>query len=95
LNIHNPFPFRLKGDNIILPQHYRYEIENLVFDSLDKRILHAKNSMAFRGPEWPVRPKEHITLFTVGGSTTECFYLFDGDDWPARLQSKLRASCLS
>ena len=89
LRIYNPFPFRLKGDRIILPAGENYEIVNTLFPELEDTIRHRKNSMGFRGPEFP--EDISFSMLTVGGSTTECFYLSDGLDWPARLSDRLKS----
>lgn len=87
----DPFPQRLHGDRIVLPQSIRYFIENDHNPRLDQRVVHTKNSLGFRGPELPWNGSA-LTLFAVGGSTTECFYLGDGDDWPSRLMGHLSTS---
>jgi lysophospholipase L1-like esterase len=36
-----------------------------------------------RGPEIPGDdPDSYLSMIVIGGSSTECFYLSDGDDWP-------------
>lgn len=90
LRIYNPFNFRVRGDRIILPANMEYVIENPDYPQLDDRIVHRKNSIGFRGPEPPDVWEAHHTAIVVGGSTTECFYLNDGKDWPAVVQQRLR-----
>ena len=93
LRFYNPFSFRMRGNTIVLPVNQTYIIEdpNLqVFDKLDKRVTHTKNSLGFRGPEPPADFAEHLTIVTVGGSTTECFYLSDGETWPAIVEGSLK-----
>jgi len=93
LRFYNPFGFRIKGDNIVLPVGMRYEIENQgAYPGLDDRIIHLKNSLGFRGPEPPPDPERRLSILTVGGSTTECFYLSEGKTWPDVLASRLEAS---
>ncbi len=89
LRIYNPFPFRVKGDEIVLPQFMNYRIEDVALPGLDPVVVHNKNSMGFRGPEWPANADKALTIFAVGGSTTECFYLSDGKDWPNVLGDEL------
>lgn len=89
LRVFNPYPTRLKGDKIILPVNQRYEIQNTFIPTLDSNIIHTKNSLGFRGPEPPQNFKDYITIITVGGSTTECFYLSDSCDWPSVMSSEL------
>lgn len=90
LRVYNPFPMRIKGDEIVLPIHQKHVVINTKTDKLDRKIIHRKNSMGFRGPEPPKSFQAYTTLITVGGSTTECYYLSDGKDWPAQLQKRLR-----
>lgn len=85
LRLFNPFGFRLKGDEILLPAGQTYKIERHSFTRLAPVIRHTKNSLGFRGQEPPADPEAVLGLITVGGSTTECFYLSDGTTWPDRL----------
>jgi lysophospholipase L1-like esterase len=92
LRFHNPFGFRMRGNTLVLPTNQTYTIEdrNLVaFDKLDKRVTHTKNSLGFRGPEPPAAFADYLTIVTIGGSTTECFYLSDNQTWPAVLDNLL------
>ena len=91
LRVYNPFETRVRGDRIVLPAGKRYAFNNPAIPGLDPRIVHTKNSLGFRGPEPPPAGLEAVlSVVTVGGSTTECFYLSDGRDWPAVLQDSLR-----
>jgi lysophospholipase L1-like esterase len=90
LRIYNPIPQRIKWDKIILPIKYKYKINNINNKKLDKNIVHTKNSLGFRGPEIPPNFKDYLTIIALGGSTTECFYLSDGNDWPSILERKLK-----
>jgi hypothetical protein len=84
LRIRNPFESRVKGNEIILPADREYVFEARGVRGIDSTIVHKKNSIGFRGPE---RPEEGtgdlLSIIAIGGSTTECFYLSDGKDWPA------------
>lgn len=90
LRIYNPIPQRIKGDKIILPVKYKYKINNINIKKLDKNIVHTKNSLGFRGPDIPEKINDYLSIIAVGGSTTECFYLSDGNDWPSALERKLK-----
>jgi len=92
LRIYNPFPTGIKGDKIVLRINTRYEVENNDIPVLEKRIIHSKNSMGFRGPEMPADKENWVRVFTVGGSTTECTYLNDGKTWTDQLQRKIDSS---
>jgi lysophospholipase L1-like esterase len=94
LRIYNPFEFRVRGDKIVLPVNKKYVIKNdrsqkkpTKFDDI---IIHTKNSLGFRGEEPPADFSEHLTIITVGGSTTECTFLSDGKTWTDVLGGKLR-----
>jgi hypothetical protein len=90
LKIYNPFEFRVKGDKIILPINKKYIIKNNSSVKLDNSIIHTKNSLGFRGDEPPEYLNKYLTIITIGGSTTECFYLTDGKTWTDMLGDKLR-----
>lgn len=81
LHIYNPFQIKIRGEKISLPCNQKYEFEKVSFRGLDSHIVHTKNKQGFRGPDWNSDATYRI-LF-VGGSTTECYYLSDGKDWPS------------
>jgi len=89
LRFYDPFGFRLKGEDILLPVAKSYKVEHHAFSKLDPIITHTKNRLGFRGPELPEHPDNFLSLITVGGSTTECFYLSDGTTWPDRLAARI------
>src|SRR5262245_20256709 len=93
LRVYNPFGFRMRGNTLVLPTNQAYSIEDpnlTAFDKLDKHVSHTKNSLGFRGPEPPASFTDYLTIVTIGGSTTECFYLSDNQTWPAVLDSRLQ-----
>jgi len=90
LRIFHPFPVRLKGNKIVLPQNQVYNINNVNSAKLDKNIVHRKNSLGFRGEEKPEGFSNYLSIVTVGGSTTECFYINEGKDWTHLLGDKLK-----
>ncbi|RMH02443.1 MAG: SGNH/GDSL hydrolase family protein [Chloroflexi bacterium] len=77
----NPFGFRVKGDQIVLPVHRQYTIINRTNPKLDSVIVHTKNSLGFRGPEPPPDLENYLSVVAVGGSTTESFNISDGKTW--------------
>lgn len=89
LRIYNPFDFRVKADSIVLPANETYVLENNTMEKLDKRIVHKKNSLGFRGKEPPQNFEDYLTIIAVGGSTTECSLLSDGKTWPDFLGNML------
>ncbi len=53
---------------------------------------YSTNSWGFRGDEAPMNRDEYLTIITIGGSTTQCFYLDDHKTWPWLLQQYLKES---
>jgi lysophospholipase L1-like esterase len=92
LRIYNPFHLRLKGDKIILPINQRQTITNSINPKLDPVVTNVRNGLGFRGPEWPDDGKKHLSIITIGGSTTECHFLNDQYTWPYVLGQKLADS---
>ncbi len=70
---------RVIGNEIILATNQDYKFSNLKNPKLDKEIVHSKNSLGFRGLE--LDPDAKLKIITIGGSSTECFYLNEEDDW--------------
>ena len=95
LKIYNPFAFRIRGYDIVLPAGQQYEIEMKDSKKFEPKIIHTKNSLGFRGPEKPTDWSEKLTIVTVGGSTTECYYVSDSLTWPYQLSKELVKSCPS
>jgi GDSL-like Lipase/Acylhydrolase family len=99
LRIYNPFHFRLKGNQIILPINQRELITNKINPKLDAQITVSRNSLGFRGPEPPAgwnrgRDRDaYLSFITIGGSTTECHFLSDDRTWPYLLGRSLADSC--
>ncbi|MBD0332452.1 MAG: SGNH/GDSL hydrolase family protein [Chitinophagaceae bacterium] len=90
LRIYNPFHFRLKYDNLILPVNQKVVITNSINDKLDRQIINTRNSLGFRGPNKPKNFDGALSLITVGGSTTECKFLSEGKTWPDQLEKHLK-----
>jgi lysophospholipase L1-like esterase len=84
LRLYNPLEIRFRPDRIVLPVHKRYIFDNTAKfpTKLPKTTVHTKNSLGFRGQEPPRDFRDYLTIVTIGGSTTECFYLSDGRTWP-------------
>jgi lysophospholipase L1-like esterase len=89
LRIYNPLPFRLRGEHIVLPRRQSYTFRVGPSAKLDAVVHHTKNSLGFRGPEPPRDWARRLTVFTVGGSTTECLFLSDGRTWTDQLARRL------
>ncbi len=90
LRVYNPLEIRFKPDRIVLPVNKRYVINNVgKFTKLPLITTHTKNSLGFRGAPPPAAFQDSLTIVTVGGSTTECFYLSDGHTWPDLLGQEL------
>ena len=62
------------------------------FENYTKNPQLTSNNLGFRNSDnlWDPDKKEgEFRVFTIGGSTTECAFLNDGDDWPSLLGDKL------
>src|SRR5689334_7261709 len=95
LRVYNPFPSGIKGNKIVLRVNTKYVLNNKDIPVLDSTIVHTKNSLGFRGPEPPADLEKKFSIFTMGGSTTECTYLADGKTWSDKLSGKLSSSFTS
>jgi lysophospholipase L1-like esterase len=91
LRLFPPFEMRFKPDRIVLPVNRRYALDNREKfpTKLPPATVHTKNFLGFRGAPPPPDFADYLTIVTVGGSTTECFYLSDGKTWPDLLGAKL------
>jgi lysophospholipase L1-like esterase len=91
LRLFPPFEMRFKPDRIVLPVNKRYIFDNTEKfpTKLAKTTHHTKNSLGFRGAPLPANLADYLSIITIGGSTTECFYLSDGQTWPDLLGVKL------
>ncbi|MBM3527014.1 MAG: hypothetical protein FJX62_02890 [Alphaproteobacteria bacterium] len=90
LQIWNPFQYRVKGNRIVLPINMVYSGSFAeAVPGLDRTFTHTKNSLGMRGQEPPSDLSERLSIVAVGGSTTECFYLSDGQTWPDSLAARL------
>ena len=91
LRVYNPLEIRFKPDRIVLPVYKRYVFDNTEKfpTKLAKTTIHTKNALGFRGDPPPRDFRDYLTIITIGGSTTECFYLSDGRTWPDLLGQSL------
>jgi lysophospholipase L1-like esterase len=92
LRIFQPFEFRVRGGEIVLPANAHYEFRNDNPGKLDASISHTKNSLGFRGEELPENADTALTIIVVGGSTTESMLISDGKTWVDLLGQHLQAS---
>lgn len=72
---------------------YRYEVnhpKSSIFPGIYGSSVFSANSLGFRSAELP--HEKHKKIITIGGSTTECFYLDQDETWPALLQEKLNGA---
>lgn len=91
LRIHNPLPSRVSGNSIKLLANYERNItlKNGHSAGLDKSIHYSTNSIGFRGDNPPALFEDFYTIFTIGGSTTECSLLDDTKTWSHLLHQSL------
>ncbi len=92
LRIYNPFPGRVRGDQIVLGRNVQFVYSGPGNGKFESQIVYSTNSLGLRGPEPPADFSSQTTIITVGGSTTECRYLSDDKTWPAHLGRLLRES---
>ena len=85
LRIHNPIPLTLRANKIVLPTNSRFVHRNVGNKKADAVVYNTYNGLGLRGPEKPTSFDDHLTIVTVGGSTTACVGLTDGRTWPDRL----------
>jgi lysophospholipase L1-like esterase len=91
LRVYNPLEMRFRPDRIVLPVNKRYIFDNTEKfpTKLAKTTVHTKNALGFRGAPPPRDFRDYLSIITIGGSTTECFYLSDGRTWPDLLGQNL------
>jgi lysophospholipase L1-like esterase len=85
LRVLNPFDLRVRGERIVLRSNSSWTYEGPPGSQLDPEIIHRKNNIGFRGPDWTGTKPDRLRVFAVGGSTTENVYLTEGSTWPDRL----------
>lgn len=88
LRVYHPIPTRIKGHDIHLLTNYRRTVNvKIKIDQkgLDETMVYSTNSIGFRGNEPPENFEDYLTIFTVGGSTTECSLLDDQKTWSSYL----------
>ena len=89
LRLYPPASLRIRGSRISLPVSTTIAINNRRVEKLDAEIVHRRNAIGFRGENPPRDFDEYLTIVSVGGSTTECYYLSDDKTWTAQLGALL------
>jgi GDSL-like lipase/acylhydrolase family protein len=92
LQLYNPLQTRIKGNRIVLTTNKTYHIKNDIIKTLPPEVTVTRNSLGFRGPNPPSDIGNHLSLVSIGGSTTQNFFLSDDQTWTARLGEELRHS---
>ena len=92
LSVYNPFHARIKGNRIVLQTNTTYHIKNDVITRLAPEVTVVRNAIGFRGPNPPTNFENHLTIVTIGGSTTQDFFLSEDETWTARLGQRLEKS---
>jgi lysophospholipase L1-like esterase len=92
LRLYNPFQARIKGNRIVLETNKTYHIKNDIIRSLDPEVTVTRNALGFRGANPPADFRDQLTIVTIGGSTTQCFFLNEDQTWTARLGQRLEKS---
>jgi hypothetical protein len=89
LHVYNPIPFRVRGNRIVLRRHESFTVRVPNARKVDPVVQYRTNALGFRGPEMPADFDKHLSVLAIGGSTTGCFLLNDGDTWPDQLHRRL------
>lgn len=84
---------RIRGGRIALPLNQKTEFRNTTISKVDPVVTQTRNSLGFRGENPPPDLANRLSIVTVGGSTTECYYLSDDKTWPEQLKRQLQKSC--
>jgi len=92
LRFYNPLQARIKGNRIVLTTNKTYHIKNDIIKGLDPEITVTRNSIGFRGPNPPADMSKYLSVVTIGGSTTQCFFLSDDQTWTSQLGKDLENS---
>jgi lysophospholipase L1-like esterase len=92
LRLYNPFQARIKGNRIVLETNKTSHIKNDIIKSLDREVTVTRNALGFRGANPPADFRDQLTIVTIGGSTTQCFFLNEDQTWTARLGQRLEKS---
>jgi len=85
LRSYNPVYVPLRANQIVLPVNSTVRFES----ARGGLVVNRYNALGFRGPGKPADFEGATTIITVGGSTTACVGLSDGDTWPDRLAALL------
>lgn len=89
LHFYNPFQHRIKENRIVLLTNQHYHVRNNIIPSIDPVVDEGRNSLGFRGADPPPDLAGKLSLISVGGSATLCFFLSDDKTWTARLGARL------
>lgn len=91
LHAYNPFPSRIRGNEILLKANLTRTIKlDPPVPGLDSLFVHEVNELGFRGESWPSNPSERTKIIVVGGSTTECSMQANNKTWPAIMEQALK-----
>lgn len=79
------------GSRLALRPHVSMRLE-VDLRGVSRNGRHSTNAWGLRGDAPPPPDAGSYRIITVGGSTTQCFYLDDHKTWPYLLQMKLSAA---
>ncbi len=88
--LYEPVELRLRGNKINLIRNKTYMYTNGTMPKLANNIIHIKNAIGFRGSNPPPDFDQQLTVLTVGGSTTESFFVSEGQTWTDQLGLRLK-----
>ena len=55
---------------------------------ISEKVYVTTNNLGLRGEDIPPDAENYLTVITIGGSTTHCYYNSDDKTWPSRLEDK-------
>ncbi len=89
LHFYNPFIRKNTVDTYLIAPNRKVGMRNIAAsNNLVQDITVSTNNLGFRGE--PLNEQKTKRIFCIGGSTTECPYLGDGEDWPNQLSKSLK-----
>jgi lysophospholipase L1-like esterase len=92
IRLFEPIEFRVRGNKLQLPANRKWEVRTDGVPGLDEVVYIRTNWLGFRGENPPKNFSDYLTIITVGGSTTHCRYISEGNTWTDLLGEKLKQS---
>src|ERR1700712_3443631 len=81
LRVYYPFPHHIVGHSWKMATNVTYRLNNHFNTRLDSVVINRRNAIGFRGENPLPDMQSALTILTVGGSTTACTFLSEGNTW--------------